>query len=490
MGAVAGLFAGAASAVDPAAQRRGDPAAAAQKADVFLAINASTIELADLGECPWSSGRLLPLCRRLQAAAEGAARRGAVRWTPELRLLELAAAGAAAAHSIPSYPALPCLPPAETYVNETVGARPVVTWNMELDTLRSDLGACLQRAGAWVGAACCMRGRAETRCGALSFAGGWRSCSRPRRSLAPDCRSATPPTCVPARQACWASLPRTCSTASSAASSPSSTSASATTPRWVAAGGCRILQPSMMPPTPAPPDAPPARCVSWPVHRPASVHLVSICLAVGGGRPLLINLQLPASLSPPPYSCHISTAPMPTTGSRWRRPPSSATTAPRLPLTAAAFSTTLNPPLPVGGGGPLHHQLQRRALPRVPRALAGARAGGAGGAGRGCVGCAVPAGLQRGTRCCPASTRGPGRRALAGPAGLAAGLGVAALVAGCRVACEGGHTALPRVPGALAGARRPAGLQQQSRRGHVRLHVGAYRGSQAGRPGRLPVAAA
>lgn len=30
--------------------------------------------------------------------------------------------------------------PAEVYVNETVGQRPVVTWNMELDTLRSDLG--------------------------------------------------------------------------------------------------------------------------------------------------------------------------------------------------------------------------------------------------------------------------------------------------------------------------------------------------------------
>ena len=32
-------------------------------------------------------------------------------------------------------------PPAEVYVNETAKERPVVTWNMELDTLRSDLGA-------------------------------------------------------------------------------------------------------------------------------------------------------------------------------------------------------------------------------------------------------------------------------------------------------------------------------------------------------------
>ncbi|PRW60675.1 LOW PSII ACCUMULATION chloroplastic [Chlorella sorokiniana] len=53
-----------------------DPAAAAQKADIFIALNASTVELSDL----------------------------------------------------------------ETYVNETANERPVVTWNMELDTLRSDLG--------------------------------------------------------------------------------------------------------------------------------------------------------------------------------------------------------------------------------------------------------------------------------------------------------------------------------------------------------------
>ncbi|KAL4447447.1 hypothetical protein ABPG75_004666 [Micractinium tetrahymenae] len=55
---------------------RPDPVAAAQGADVFLALNASTVELTDL----------------------------------------------------------------ETYVNETVKERVVVTWNMELDTLRSDLG--------------------------------------------------------------------------------------------------------------------------------------------------------------------------------------------------------------------------------------------------------------------------------------------------------------------------------------------------------------
>ena len=132
MGAVAGLFAGAASAVDPAAQRRGDAAAAAQKADVFLAINASTIELADLGETGVHVA-FYPCA----AAADGC---GKHRWAPVPRLLEPAAAGAAAAHSIPSYPTLPCFPPAEIYVNETVGARPVVTWNMELDTLRSDLG--------------------------------------------------------------------------------------------------------------------------------------------------------------------------------------------------------------------------------------------------------------------------------------------------------------------------------------------------------------
>lgn len=40
------------------------------------------------------------------------------------------------AHHLPLCPL-----PAETYVNETVKERVVVTWNMELDTLRSDLGA-------------------------------------------------------------------------------------------------------------------------------------------------------------------------------------------------------------------------------------------------------------------------------------------------------------------------------------------------------------
>lgn len=68
MGAVAGLFAGAAAAVDPAAVARGDPQKAAQQADAFIAINASTIELADLGAPAWALG-----CRAAQGCACGGA---------------------------------------------------------------------------------------------------------------------------------------------------------------------------------------------------------------------------------------------------------------------------------------------------------------------------------------------------------------------------------------------------------------------------------
>lgn len=57
MGALSNLFSGAASAVNPADVRRGDPAVAAQKADIFLALNASTVELADLGKWVGGCGR-------------------------------------------------------------------------------------------------------------------------------------------------------------------------------------------------------------------------------------------------------------------------------------------------------------------------------------------------------------------------------------------------------------------------------------------------
>ena len=49
MGAFNQLLAGAASAVNPAEAGRKDPVDAAQRAGIFLALNASTVELSDLG---------------------------------------------------------------------------------------------------------------------------------------------------------------------------------------------------------------------------------------------------------------------------------------------------------------------------------------------------------------------------------------------------------------------------------------------------------
>lgn len=37
----------------------------------------------------------------------------------------------------------------ETYCTETVGARPLVAWNLELDSLRADLGECPEGVGDW-----------------------------------------------------------------------------------------------------------------------------------------------------------------------------------------------------------------------------------------------------------------------------------------------------------------------------------------------------
>ena len=75
-GFLGGLFGGGGGG--GAAGSRNAQTEAAARADVFMAINASTIELADL----------------------------------------------------------------EAYVNEFVGERPVIAWCIELDTLRADLGAC------------------------------------------------------------------------------------------------------------------------------------------------------------------------------------------------------------------------------------------------------------------------------------------------------------------------------------------------------------
>ena len=54
MGAFNQLLAGAASAVNPAEAGRKDPVDAAQRAGIFLALNASTVELSDLGG--WGGG--------------------------------------------------------------------------------------------------------------------------------------------------------------------------------------------------------------------------------------------------------------------------------------------------------------------------------------------------------------------------------------------------------------------------------------------------
>ena len=191
----------------------------------------------------------------------------------------------------------------EVYCEEVVGAgRALVAWNLELDTLRADLGGRAGGQGA---------GRAGGRVRAgLGMGGrvGWQGCHRPRRSLGKArtgrSREQVPKACVqrwgwrlalplcggcwaglhahaaaatsiPGRlasagveaqgdpgnpprqnpipapapplppQGCWGSPPRRCSTASSPSSSPSFTSASATTPslwRWVGRWGARTVQ--------------------------------------------------------------------------------------------------------------------------------------------------------------------------------------------------------------------------------------------------------
>lgn len=121
-------------------------------------------------------------------------------------------------------------------------------------------------------------------------------------------------------QACWASLPRICSTASSASSSPCSTSASVTTAR------CTRCSHRLCRPASAAPRTPPALC------------------------------------SP----CHAGLPAQPCAGPRWP-----------CPRASPPFCSRLFPPAPaVCGCGALHHQLQRGPVPRVPRPMAGHAAAG------------------------------------------------------------------------------------------------------------------
>jgi hypothetical protein len=143
-------------------------------------------------------------------------------------------------------------------------------------------------------------------------------------------------------QACSASRPRTCSTASSATSSPSSTSASATTPRHAAQSCLCTL----------PPRLAAAR---------SGLHVVTgLAFERLSGSPCR-RACLPSS----------------------RRWPLATAAAPISARACRPQRTALNavPPAPphrpaVCGGGPLHHQLQRGAVPRVPRPLAGHAAPG------------------------------------------------------------------------------------------------------------------
>lgn len=84
----------------------------------------------------------------------------------------------------------------ECYAQEYAGGKTLILWNMELDTLRADLGGWAL-AAVW-----------QTLCPGLAW------------QLERQCL-----------QACWAFLPRPCSTASYLVSHLSSTSGSETTPR-------------------------------------------------------------------------------------------------------------------------------------------------------------------------------------------------------------------------------------------------------------------
>ena len=138
---------------------------------------------------------------------------------------------------------------------------------------------------------------------------------------------------LPAPQACWASPPRTCSTASSPSSSPSSTSGSETTPR------CGAVQGG----------------VGWVVM-------------LGGSGLGEMHGVTPGSAAARSWAAPLRTST--STHSRLHSPHS-------CPLPAAAHRPPPTASCPAErGGGTFHHQLQWCPVPRVPGALAGYAAAG------------------------------------------------------------------------------------------------------------------
>lgn len=119
--------------------------AAAQRADIFIAINASTVELADLGG--WLAG--LGWVDGWRVVGWMVGRPGwHGMWCVRVPLPSMRAVHAPCHHCAAGIRGC-CT--AEAYCEETAKERVVVAWNMELDTLRSDLGeeAGLAAAAVW-----------------------------------------------------------------------------------------------------------------------------------------------------------------------------------------------------------------------------------------------------------------------------------------------------------------------------------------------------